>query len=788
MIKLLEDLNEQQREAVLYDQGALLVLAGAGSGKTRVITRKVAYLISEKKIKPGNILAVTFTNKAAREMKGRIQDLLGNIRVSWVGTFHANAARILRIELPNVGKSADFTILDSSDQLSVVKEAFEQLAIDEKEIPPKSVLNSISLAKNQLKTPDDFASEAYGRKAEIVAEVYKIYQDKLDRQNCMDFGDLIMKAVTILRNHQKIRDKYNELFHYLLIDEYQDVNHAQYVLARYLSERRQNICAVGDDDQSIYGFRGADVSILLRFEEDFPGAKIIKLEENYRSTGTILKAANEVAKHNRGRKEKKLWTRANDGEKLGSNACLDNRQEARYVVRQINKLHKDGHKFKDFAILYRTNAQSRSIEELLKQEGVPYDIVGGLRFYERAEIKDILAYLKLISNPRDYVSFRRIVNVPIRGIGGVTRDKVINKAMEIDEKIAKQERKDSDRGMESGLMKVLKNASQLPRIGKKIQKSLNSFAKMLESLSEEKDKMHPSDFIDKVIKVTGYADMLLQGNDARKFEKVQNLDELVSDAREFEMSSSDKTLKAFLQKVALFTDIDNKKDYDEEDEGMVTLMTVHSAKGLEFPIVFIVGLEEGLFPHSRSIEAGSESAIEEERRLFYVALTRAIKKVYLTYARERTLHGRTHNQSPSRFLREVPEELIDHYMPEISHRSFTRKVAPVFTKPRKKTANKDRFDKNQKVYHKIFGKGIVEKSEKGYVTVRFEGMGIKTISQDHLNPYDGRAPVLKPGDKVRITGGPQGILKKEDNGFAYVILSNGDVEKVSKDKITLKKD
>jgi len=907
--EILENLNSRQKEAVTHPKGPILVLAGAGSGKTRVITHRIAYLIKNMKIKPWEILAVTFTNKAANEMNTRIKRLLENIKLSWMGTFHAICAKILRIELPALGRPNNFSIYDTADKLSLIKQCLKELNIDDKKYKPSLISSKISNAKNKLKTPDDFTEEAHGPLPELISKVYHQYQGKLEENNGMDFDDLIMKTVLLFKNNSEILSKYQEKFKHVLIDEYQDVNHSQYTLVKLLSEKHKNICAVGDDDQSIYGFRGADISYLFQFEKEFPGAKVVKLEENYRSNSIILDAAHAIVKKIKGRKKKKLWTKKKGGQRIGSNASMDGREEARYVVKEINKWKEKGKKFKDFTILYRTNAQSRSIEEVLKQEGIPYDVIGGVRFFQRAEIKNAVSYLKIIINPWDYLSFRRIINIPSRGIGAITQDKIIDYSLE--------NKKD--------FLSVMKQASMLPRIGNKIQMTLSSFSSLITKLQkekirvennliekikarniidimltgEQKEKKSPgefiemleskknkiktfieknttidarrelsiskfiqrlltadtkknvelrdfivkilnkaeqetlslsyffeniltdieenldfiksladknskitkvsdfnkkalattSDYIRKILKDVGYIKMLKNDPDPRSIERLDNLEELLNDVIEFENSSDSPDLESFLEKIALFSDIDEKVDPSDEDEGKVTMMTVHSAKGLEFPIVFIVGLEEGIFPHIRSIEGKKESALNEERRLFYVAITRAMEKVYLTYARERTIHGKSHNQSPSRFLREVPEDLIDKYLPELSQRSFTRKIKSVLSKstPKKRKAL-DLFNNGEIVKHKIFGRGKVISSNKGYVTIDFPEHGQKTLSQSFLEPCKTSGELIKSGDKVEMDGGIEGILKNTDGKYAYVIISNGDVEKVKIEMLKVKKD
>lgn len=834
--RILKELNSQQEEAVTYLGGPLLVLAGAGSGKTRVITRRIAYILENENVKPHEILAVTFTNKAAREMEERVQTLIGK-KLPWTGTFHSVCVRILRIELPKVGRDGNFTIVDASDQLSLVKECIKELNIDDKEFPARMIKRGISVAKNHLKTAEDFADEAHGKKPEAISLVYTLYQEKLKNNRAMDFDDLIFETIRLFKKHKDILEKYQQKFKYILIDEYQDVNQAQYTFAKLLSKGHNNLCVVGDDDQAIYGFRGADVSIILRFEKDFHGAKVVKLEESYRSSKLVLDAAHAIVKKIKGRKKKKLFSQHKTLERIGSNACVNGREEARFVVKEINKWMAKNRRFRDFAVLYRTNSQSRAFEEVLNQEGIPTEIIGGVRFYSRAEIKDAVAYLRLLTNPWDYLSFRRIINTPSRGIGNITQEKIINYSME----------------HKKSLLEVMKSASDLPRIGRKIQKTLSSFSSMISRLqrdkeesekdveeklfirrvmndvlkAEKKSKLTVADFIDKIpakmknekdlvtdfvkdvlgtdgaskTKLSEFEDtflltlssfirkvlievkyfrMLKSDPDPKNLERLDNLEELLSHSAEFENSSDTKTLDAFLEHISLVADIDEKSDPEAMEQGRVTLMTVHSAKGLEFPIVFIVGLEEGLFPHVRAIETGTDSAIDEERRLFYVAMTRTIDKVYLTYARERTIHGKPHNQSPSRFLREVPEELIDKYMPEVSKRSFTRKIPSVLDKSRiKKKRKTSKFHEEEYVHHKIFGKGKVLSTSKGYVTADFgKKYGQKTLSQDYLTAYGEGITGLNAGDKVKLLGGLVGVLKKKEGDYAYVILPNGDTEKV----------
>ena len=885
MSTILEGLNPQQKEAVSYMEGPLLVLAGAGSGKTRVITRRIAYLLEQNIARPFNIFGVTFTNKASREMKERIEKLVGGIHMPWIGTFHSMCARILRREIGAIGRQSDFSILGTSEQKSIIKECMREYNIDEKETTPNRVLRSISFAKVQLKKPDDLKRTAHGRYPTLVADMYDEYETKLRQHNALDFDDLITKTVMILQENPDILEKYQNQFTHVLVDEYQDVNHAQYMLAKLLAEKSGNICVVGDDDQSIYGFRGADVSIILKFEQDFRNAKVVKLEENYRSTNVILAAANNIVKQNRNRKSKKLWTQKSGGEKITLMSKLDSRGEAQYIANEIKDRLKKGMRPKDIAVLYRTNAQSRGIEEVLMQQGIDYEIVGGIRFYERAEIKDIISYLKLILNHRDYISFKRVINNPSRGIGSVTRNKIIEESV----------KKDVD------LLKIMKNASTLPRVGKKIQETLSDFADTIELLSEERTKLKTSHFIKMVMEEVGYREMIKNQKDARMNEILDNLDELINDAKEFELTREDSSLEAYLEKVALFADIDEKnkttpplriedvKDwnklldllknhktqeqkqiwsllneslkklikkwepgtepdlklkeslkngintilierdfyladkfrkvklcreaeemrkrglenlddddielfnrlvlesiYDDSIEKIpskIVMMTLHSAKGLEFPVVFMTGLEEGVLPHIRCLIEGKESQIEEERRLFYVGVTRAISKLYITYARERVVQGKTHNQSPSRFLLNIPEDLIDRYVPEVSKRSFIRKVSPILKRHKHTEQKATKYSAGDFVYHKIFGKGEVQNYKNGYVTATFPGVGKKTLAENFLSPSDTAGKNFKPGDKVVIDPGQKGIIKKLDGNFVYVIVNGADVKKVEKEKV-----
>jgi len=649
----LQDLNPVQRQAVESGEGPLLILAGAGSGKTRVLTYRIAHLIA-RGVDPWHILAITFTNKAAQEMRDRIISLVGSeARNLWVSTFHSACVRILRREisrLPNYSRS--FVIYDAADQLALVKECLKVLNYDEKKIAPKAVLAVISEAKNKLLDVDSFEARAQDYFQEKVAKVYRLYQSKLASNNALDFDDLIMLTVKIFWENPDVLEFYQERFRYIFVDEYQDTNHAQYVLVNTLAQRYRNLCVVGDDDQSVYGWRGADVQNILDFERDYPEAKVLKLEQNYRSTQKILRAANEVVKHNFNRKEKSLWTENNEGENLVLYKGWNEHDEARFVVRKIRELSDlEGRPYADFAVLYRTNAQSRVLEEHLMKEGIPYRIFSGIKFYERMEIKDILAYLRLVHNPADRVSFARIVNVPKRGIGKSSVDKILEYAEE--------------QGMP--VLDALGEAAYIPGLGSRAVNTVTSFYQMISRFREEAAKGIPVTVLTELIlKETGYLDVLRAENTVEAEARIENLNEFLSVTAEYDNNMEeyleDAELQAeqnmlilggFLEQVSLVAEIDN---YDEGEDA-VKLMTMHSAKGLEFPVVFSVGWEEGIFPSGRSIL--EQYLLEEERRLCYVTITRAKERLFLSYAEQRMLYGRIQDSLPSRFLQEIPPEVID---------------------------------------------------------------------------------------------------------------------------------
>ena len=640
MQDILKGLNDKQYEAVVNTEGPCLVIAGAGSGKTKVLTHKIAYLIGEKQVKPWNILAITFTNKAANEMKERIGNLVGDVAADiWMGTFHSICVRILRRFIDRIGFDSSFIIFDTSDQRTLVKACIKSIGLDDKMFTDRSVLSEISNAKNEMLEPDQYTVRANGDfRKEKIALVYEMYQKRLKENNAIDFDDIINYTIKILMENPDILEYYSDKFHYVLVDEYQDTNKAQFTLVTMLASKNGNITVVGDNDQGIYSFRGADISNILNFERDFPGTKIIKLEQNYRCTGNILKAANAVIKNNEVTYKKELWTENEVGNLPAVYSAKNEYDEGTYIAQQIEHLRREEYyKYSDFAILYRMNTQSRAIEEILRRESIPYKIIGGLKFYERKEIKDIISYLRLIQNPSDNLSLKRIINEPKRGIGKTSLDKI------------------EELSINSGvpMYEIIKNAEQygLNRV------FLNSreFVNAIEELRAKKDDIKISDLIKETLKKSGYTQALENENTIEAENRIENLDEFLTVAIEFEDESADNKLSDFLEGITLSSDIDNM----EEAEETVTLMTLHSAKGLEFPVVFLVGMEEGIFPGYKSI--GEPKELEEERRLCYVGITRAKEHLFLTCSKQRTIFGSTSCNQVSRFLREIPSDLLDGY-------------------------------------------------------------------------------------------------------------------------------
>lgn len=638
---LLEGLNQPQQEAVKKTDGPLLIMAGAGSGKTRVLTHRIAYLMAEKQVAPYHILAITFTNKAAREMKERVAQIVGPVAEDiWISTFHSMCVRILRRDIDRIGMNRNFTILDSTDQLSVIKRILKEQNIDPKKFDPRSILGSISGAKNELKKPEDYAESAHDIYQKTVANVYKEYDRKLKMSHSLDFDDLIMMTIELFKKDPQVLEHYQYKFQYILVDEYQDTNKAQYILVNMLSAKLRNLCVVGDSDQSIYAWRGADIQNILSFEKDYPDAETILLEQNYRSTKRILHAANDVIENNTNRKAKKLWTDNEDGEKIKYFDADNERAESYFVIERIRELRKEGYTYNDFAVLYRTNAQSRVIEESLMKANMPYQIVGGMKFYDRKEIKDLLAYLRLIANPYDDESLRRVINVPKRGIGDSTMEKIMRYASE----------------RQISLFEVIQDIDEVG-LTKRVVNPIREFTSMMESWIQKMEYVTATELVEEVLELTGYREMLRTENTIESQSRLENIEEFLSVTQNYENESTDdKSLIGFLTDLALISDID-RLDEEETDEKIV-LMTLHSAKGLEFPVVFLIGLEEGIFPHNRSLF--EEKEMEEERRLMYVGVTRAEKQLYLTSAHSRTLYGRTTMNPPSRFIKEISDEHIEY--------------------------------------------------------------------------------------------------------------------------------
>ena len=637
-MSIYDTLNPMQKEAVLHTEGPLLILAGAGSGKTRVLTHRIAYLIEEKEVNPWNILAITFTNKAAGEMRERVDSLVGfGAENIWVSTFHSTCVRILRRYIEHLGYTTSFSIYDSDDQKTLMKQVFKTLDIDTKQYKERSVLGIISSVKDKLISPEEFllnAGQDFRQKK--VGEIYREYQNQLKKNNALDFDDLIVKTVELFQNDSQILDYYQERFRYIMVDEYQDTNTAQFKLISLLASKYGNLCVVGDDDQSIYRFRGADIENILSFEQTFPGARVIKLEQNYRSTQNILDAANGVIRHNRGRKEKSLWTANGTGDEILFKQFNDARDEADYIARQIRDSE---FSYQDQAVLYRTNAQSRLLEERCIFYNVPYRLVGGVNFYQRKEIKDILAYLKTVANGVDDLSVLRIINVPKRGIGATSMGRVTMFA--------------SEHGM--SLYSALREARMVPGLGKAVEK-IGRFISQMECFRAmaQSEEYSIQDLIEAILEETGYEEELKAEGEIEAETRMENIQELINKAAAYEEDSQHPSLDEFLEQVALVADIDNV----DSSEDRVTLMTLHSAKGLEFPKVYLAGMEDGLFPGMMAVSSDDRTDMEEERRLCYVGITRAKKELVITAARKRMTHGETRYCKPSRFVEEIPAELL----------------------------------------------------------------------------------------------------------------------------------
>lgn len=633
---ILSHLNPEQEKAVVHPDGPLLVLAGAGSGKTRILTRRIAHLIS-RGVPAFNILGVTFTNKAAGEMRYRVEQLVK--QEVWISTFHSTCLKILRIDGAGIGLKNNFSIYDDHDQLVLIKECLAELNQNERQINAKGIREEIQRAKDFLVTPKLYAEQAEDAFEDVVGKVYELYEKKMTALNSCDFGDLILKTVFLFDQNQKVLESWQERFKHILIDEYQDTNHAQYRLVNHLASRYRNITVVGDPDQSIYAWRGADIRNILSFEKDYPNSAVIKLEQNYRSTANILEAANGLIEFNTDRKPKELWTEKKGGEKITLFEAADEREEAEFVVREVLERQRQGKTLADCVVFYRLHAQSRVIEESLRRHKIPYKIVGGIRFYDRREIRDLIAYLRVIAFPHDELSLKRIVNVPNRGVG--------KKSLEVLECLGRE------RGI--GWDRMLKDVNQIEGIGSKVRESLRNFSRLIESLRSEKSKRNVSELLEAVLERTGYLKELEAERTLEARVRIENIQEFFSAVQEFEESyEGDVLLEAFIESITLTTDIDSW----DGGSNSLTLMTLHTAKGLEFPVVFMVGMEEEIFPHVNSFGSGSRD-LEEERRLCYVGMTRAKEKLYFIYANSRRLYGSRQHNLASRFLNEIPSHLYE---------------------------------------------------------------------------------------------------------------------------------
>lgn len=746
----LDTLNPAQREAVEKTEGPVLILAGAGSGKTKVLTTRMAYLIEDKGVQPPNILAITFTNKAANEMRERVEQNIGSeTKEMWISTFHSCCVRILRKDINKIGYNRSFVIYDAADQVTLVKDCLKELNLSDKVFEPKAVISAISGAKDKLYTPKQFKdiNMADNRMCKI-ADIYALYQDRLKRNSALDFDDLILKTVELFKANEEVLAYYRSRFRYIMVDEYQDTSKAQYELIKLLAREHQNICVVGDDDQSIYGWRGADIRNILEFEKDYDNVHVVKLEQNYRSTQVILDAANKVISNNIERKRKKLWSEKKEGELIKIQLTGSEIEEADFIADSIAQIaRKENRPYKDFAVLYRANAQARPVEDALNRSQIPYNIYGGTKFYERKEIKDLLAYLRVIQNPQDDISIKRIINVPRRGIGLRTIEKIEDRAN------LKQE----------SIYSVLIDIETNSDISTKARASISGFVDIIGTLRTIKEVYPVSKLIEKVLDTTGYMDELVEirnknekdltGKGEEAQDRIDNLREFISIALEFESSNDEnyenKDLETFLTSIAL-----TSESNDEEDNDRVSLMTIHTSKGLEFPVVFLIGMEEGLFPISRAIKSLSDSQIEEERRLCYVGITRAKEELYMSLTEKRTLYGKTNVAIASRFMEELPEECIERlykvreelsyskasynmldkytkkYMSTISKSKVADKVNATIKDSNKET-NPDDIKLGSKVHHPKFGVGTVVSIIGTDVTIAFDKQGIKKINKEY---------------------------------------------------------
>lgn len=752
----LDELNDEQRDAVKYCEGPLLILAGAGSGKTRVLTFKITHILKQNYARPSEILAVTFTNKAAGEMKERILKMMPGIYFPSMGTFHSICARFLRDHMEGSAQSSRFVIYDSGDCRVLMRECLKELNLDDKVFTPERMSSAISRLKNKLLDPEDFARTGISYDSRITYDVYCLYEEKLKSNNALDFDDLLMKSVFLLRNNKELLDRYSRMFKYVLIDEYQDINHAQYELVLLFSSFHRKITVVGDDDQSIYRFRGAEMSLLMRFEEDFPQARVIKLERNYRSTKVILEAANNLMKKNRVRREKNLWTDRKGGEKIGYFRAVTGRSEARFVILKIRELMRnDNYNYRDFAILYRTNAQSRLFEEVLIQEGMPYNLIGSLKYYERKEIKDLLAYLRVVVNRQDSLSLRRIINVPPRGVGDVTMKKL--------EHLSREEHID--------LLEAAGRLSSSKEGSAKMRAQLTHLVEVLEEATRSLTVKTAGAIVEDIIDALKYREYLTSSGTAEGVAREENINEFITVVKEFESFSVDASLEAFLAHISLISDI----DLWEDSEGRINLMTFHLTKGLEFPVVFMTGLEEKLIPHIMSQE--KEEDLEEERRLCYVGITRAMDRLFMTHAEERFMRGVTEKRDVSRFLTEIPESILTLYGGTALPSAFSQAKQWKSEREdycRDEPCEVESLKRGDRVTHQFFGVGRVLTVTGDTVKVDFVDKGIKRVVRDYLSKSLGNNTPkrirFQKGDRVYHAKWRSGVVCRSDEESSLVMV------------------
>lgn len=756
---LTRGMNEAQAQAVALTEGPLLILAGAGSGKTRVLTHRIAYLLASKKARRHQIMAVTFTNKAAKEMVERIEQLCGGGRFPDLGTFHSVCARWLRREAERLDLSSSFAIYATAEQLIVMKEAIRDKGLDDKKFTPRGMLSKVSHWKNQMVTAEQALERVNNLFDRTVAEIYQLYQKKLAQNQALDFDDILLKSVEMLERFPELRDQYQERLRYVLVDEYQDVNSVQYELLRLLSGKHRNLCAVGDDDQSIYAFRGADVTILLRFEKDFPDAQVVKLEQNYRSTQVILDAANGLVEHNLSRQRKTLWTEKKGGEKIRLYVAGDGRDEGRFIAREILQLLPQRQGYSDFVILYRTNAQSRLLEEAMIQAAIPYKLVGGLRFFERKEIKDILGYLAVLVNPADSLAVRRILNVPPRGVGAGSMEKLLNAAAERE-------------------MHLWEAVQQVERwdLPAKARNALLELAGWMTELAAQRAQLSVTAVVQQILEKSGYVSWLTEEDKVEARARLENIDELVNVTNEYDRHSEEGSLEGFLAEVSLLSD----QDTYVEGAQAVTLMTLHAAKGLEFPVVFLAGLEEETFPHVRSMQDAEQ--LDEERRLCYVGLTRAKERLFLSTAQSREFQGMRQPKKASRFLSEIPRHLLESHRPPVRGVATpAREESPAIgsgrwqgfgkQSPPRPAVPTSLFSVGAKVLHKSYGEGVVESVSRDIVTVNFGERGVKKMQQDFLRLASPMATTeLSVGDRLEHPRMGAGVVKALDGSGAIVVF------------------